>query len=47
MRLYIIRHGETEWNKEKRMQGQRDIMLDQEGIRLVCTDRKRYAGCSD
>ena len=34
MRLYIIRHGETEWNKEKRMQGQRDIMLDQEGIRL-------------
>lgn len=40
MRLYIIRHGETEWNKEKRMQGQRDIMLDQEGIRLAALTGK-------
>lgn len=35
MRLYIIRHGETAWNKEKRLQGQRDIMLNKEGVRLA------------
>lgn len=35
MILYIIRHGETEWNKVKRMQGQTDIPLAEEGIRLA------------
>lgn len=35
MKLYIIRHGETSWNKQKKMQGQRDIMLNEEGIRLA------------
>ena len=35
MRLYIIRHGETEWNKVKRLQGQTDIPLAKEGIRLA------------
>lgn len=35
MRLYIIRHGETEWNKVKRLQGQTDIPLAEEGIRLA------------
>lgn len=35
MVLYIIRHGETEWNKLKRLQGQTDIPLAEEGIRLA------------
>lgn len=35
MRLYIVRHGETEWNKVKRLQGQTDIPLAEEGIRLA------------
>lgn len=35
MMLYIIRHGETEWNKVKRLQGQTDIPLAEEGIRLA------------
>ena len=25
MKLYMIRHGQTEWNKEKRLQGRVDI----------------------
>lgn len=35
MKLLIIRHGETAWNKEKRMQGRCDIPLNEEGIRLA------------
>ena len=33
--MYIIRHGETQWNKVKRLQGQTDIPLAEEGIRLA------------
>ncbi len=29
--IYIFRHGETEWNKEKRFQGHLDIPLNEEG----------------
>lgn len=32
MELYIVRHGQTEWNKEKRLQGSTNIMLAEEGI---------------
>ncbi|WP_243292274.1 histidine phosphatase family protein [Bacillus sp. FJAT-47783] len=32
LRLYLTRHGETEWNVEKRMQGWLDSNLTKEGI---------------
>lgn len=35
MRLYIIRHGQTEWNKEKKLQGRSDIPLNELGRRLA------------
>lgn len=35
MELYLIRHGETEWNKERRLQGQADIALDAFGRELA------------
>ena len=35
MELYIVKHGETIWNKEKRLQGSTDIELGPEGIRLA------------
>lgn len=31
MKLYIMRHGETDWNKERRLQGQADIPLNANG----------------
>ena len=44
MKLYIVRHGETEWNKARRIQGQVDIPLNEFGRRLA---RKTAKGLSD
>lgn len=35
MEIYIMRHGETVWNKEKRLQGCSDIELNEEGQRVA------------
>ena len=35
MEIYIVRHGETLWNKEKRLQGSVDIELSDYGRRLA------------
>ena len=34
-RFYLIRHGETDWNKEKRIQGNVDIELNEFGRHLA------------
>ena len=33
LKLYIVRHGRTDWNDKKLMQGRRDIPLNEEGRR--------------
>ncbi len=40
MRLYIMRHGETDWNKEKRLQGRSDIPLNDFGRKLAYKTRE-------
>jgi len=35
MRIYLVRHGETEWNRIQRFQGRSDLPLNQEGKKQV------------
>ncbi|MFS0862540.1 histidine phosphatase family protein [Fredinandcohnia sp. 179-A 10B2 NHS] len=44
LRLGIIRHGTTEWNKAGRAQGSSDIPLDQEGLAEAIKLATRLSG---
>ncbi len=35
LKLYIVRHGETEWNVQKKFQGQLDSPLTEKGIQKI------------
>lgn len=35
MRLYWLRHGETDWNRQQRLQGNVDIPLNERGIAIA------------
>ena len=44
MRLLFVRHGQTEWNKQRKVQGHADIPLNEYGVYLA---EKTYEGLKD
>jgi probable phosphoglycerate mutase len=42
--LYFVRHGETDWNRAQRYQGQRDIPLNALGREQAVGNGRRLAG---
>lgn len=48
MNIYLLRHGETDWNKEGRIQGHTDIHLNQHGRMQIARTAAGLAGiCPD
>ncbi len=35
MKIYLVRHGETDWNRGEKLQGQSDVPLNEYGIQLA------------
>jgi len=46
MDIYLIRHGQTFWNKEFRWQGHTDIELDETGLVQAASAAERLMGCN-
>jgi broad specificity phosphatase PhoE len=44
MVIYLIRHGETDWNRQNRLQGIEDIELNESGIRQSAVCAQAFAG---
>jgi len=43
--FFFLRHGETDWNRERRVQGQTDIPLNEKGIAQAHSAKSLLVGC--
>ena len=43
---YLVRHGETNWNRNGRIQGHTDVPLNEHGRRQMTVLARRLAGCN-
>ena len=41
MKIYLVRHGQTDWNYQKKIQGQQDVDINEQGKigRASCRER--------
>lgn len=42
MRLYIVRHGQTDWNLNRKLQGHSDIPLNENGIKMAHETAEKF-----
>jgi phosphoserine phosphatase len=42
--IYLVRHGETDWNRSRRLQGLRDVGLNTVGIMQAVNLARRFQG---
>jgi broad specificity phosphatase PhoE len=43
--FYYLRHGETDWNRERRAQGQTDVLLNERGLAQARAAKALLARC--
>ena len=46
MKLYVVRHGETEWNKEEIFRGRKDVPLNATGTKQAEKTGRYFTGKS-
>lgn len=46
LRIYLCRHGQTDWNAQHRLQGWTDIPLNEQGRQQAIQLRARFSGVS-
>lgn len=44
MDIYLVRHGETEWNKEEIFRGRKDVLLNERGLRQAELTGRYFGG---
>jgi phosphoserine phosphatase len=44
MNIYLVRHGETEWNREEVFRGKRDVLLSERGLRQAEQTGRYFSG---
>lgn len=42
MKIYVLRHGQTSWNVDRKIQGKQDIELNEVGIKQAYSAKGKF-----